>query len=181
MTPFTLVWNQLMSVAVFAGILSGIIIIFALLSPRSNFGRSVLGFVHKNILAIGFFVSFAALASSLVYSEIIGYPPCLLCWYARIAFYPQVIMFAIALFKRDRGVEKYAIGLTVFGLVVATYHTIVQIVGESPLPCSSTGVSCVTRFVYEYGFISIPLMGLVGFAFLFLALLASKKAAKQAS
>ncbi len=167
-----------MSVAVFAGIIAGVILIAALVSPKTKFGGSVTSFVHKNILAIGFFISFAALVSSLVYSEIIGYAPCLLCWYARIAFYPQVILFAIALFRRERHVVEYSMGLTVFGLIVSSYHTIVQIVGESPLPCSSTGVSCVTRFVYEYGFVSIPLMGFVGFSVLFLCLLASRKAVK---
>ncbi len=167
-----------MAVAVFAGMLAGIMLIIALAYSKSDYGRAVTGFVHKNILAIGFFISFAAMVCSLVYSDVIGYTPCLLCWYARIAFYPQVLMYAIALFKKERHVLIYSMGLTIFGLIIATYHTIIQIVGESPLPCSSTGVSCVTRFVYEYNFISIPLMGLVGFSVLFLCLLASKRASR---
>ncbi len=165
-----------MSVATIAAMLAGFILLIALLSEKTDFSKSIIGFVHKNILAIGFFISFAAMASSLVYSEIIGYPPCLLCWYARVAFYPQVLIFAMALFKSERKVVDYMMGLTVFGLAVTAYHSIIQIVGESPLPCAVGGISCVTRQVYEYGFITIPLMGFVGFAVLFLCLLTSKRA-----
>ncbi len=115
------------------------------------------------------------MVSSLIYSDVIGYPPCLLCWYARIAFYPMVLMFAMALFKkRDRGILDYCLGLTTFGIIITGYHTWTNIVGYSPLPCAAT-VSCLTRYVYEYGFITIPFMGLMGFITLFLALLAAKR------
>jgi len=177
MEAFTAMFNQLMSVAVFGSIITSITLAGALLFPETKFGASVIQFTHKYILAIGFFISFAALVCSLIYSDVIGYAPCIFCWYARIAYYPQVIMFAIAIFKKDRKIVDYSLGLTVFGLLVTGYHTYTNMVGYSPLPCGAT-VSCLTRYVYEYGFITIPLMGLVGFITLFLALLASKKHSK---
>ena len=179
MDAFTHVWNQMMSAAVFAGMLASILLFVALIAPKSNFGSSINRFMHRNILFIGFFISFAALVSSLVYSNVIGYEPCLLCWYARVALYPQVIIFAMAVFKREHSVVDYTLGLTVFGLIITSYHSYIQWVGEAPLPCSAGGVSCVTRFVFEYGFITIPFMGFVGLLVLFLSLLSYKRAAKQ--
>jgi disulfide bond formation protein DsbB len=176
MDAFTTTWNQLMSVAVFSGIATSILILVAILLPKSRFGMSVNTFIHRNILSAGFFISFAALVSSLVYSNVIGYEPCLLCWYARVAFYPQVIMFAMAVFKKERSIVDYALGLTVFGLIITAYHSYVQWAGATLLPCSASGTSCVTRVVFEYGFITIPFMGFVGFLVMFLCLVSSKKA-----
>jgi hypothetical protein len=39
---------------------------------------------------------------SLYYSEVAGYPPCTLCWYQRIAIYPQVVVLGVAALRRDR-------------------------------------------------------------------------------
>ncbi len=142
-----------MSLSVFAGIAVCIMLVAALVGSHGAFGRATISFVSRNILWIGFFVSLAAIAGSLVYSDVIGYPPCMLCWYARIAFYPQIILYGMALWKRDRDILDYSLGLTIFGLIVAITGTIIQIIGESPFPCAATGVSCTTRFVYEYGFI----------------------------
>jgi disulfide bond formation protein DsbB len=167
-----------MSVATLGGICASLALVYSLLLPNDVFSRATTRLISKNILFIGFLISFTALASSLVYSEIIGYPPCMLCWYARVAFYPQVIFFAIAIFKNENKILDYALGLTIFGLIVTAYHSMIQITGNSILPCATSGVSCVTRQVFEFGFITIPLMGFVGFLVLFLSLLSAKKASK---
>lgn len=167
-----------MSVCVFGGIAASLVLLYSLALPKDAFSRTINRFVGKNILWIGFFISLAAALSSLVYSNFIGYPPCMLCWYARIAFYPQVVLFALALLKRDRNIIDYALALTVMGLFVTGYHSIIQMVGYSPLPCEIGGISCVTRDVFEYGFITIPFMGFVGFAMQFLCLLSAKQAHK---
>lgn len=178
MQAFTIFWNQLMSFATFAGILMSIVLLYALLLPSTRFGRTVNSFLGKNVLWFGFLFSLAAIVGSLVYSNVIGYPPCMLCWYLRIAFYPQVLLFAIALFKNDKRIIDYALGLTIFGLIVSIYHVISENIGYSPLPCDAAGPSCLTKYVFEYGFITIPVMGLVSLGTLFLILLASKRAYK---
>ncbi len=164
-----------MSFAVFAGIFTILILSYSLLLPGDKISKSINNFLNKKILLIGFLISLTSVVSSLVYSNVIGYTPCLLCWYARIAFYPQVILFAIALFKKDKKIIDYSIGLTIFGLIIATYHSIIQMVGESPLPCSANGISCATRDVFQYGFITIPFMGFVAFLALLLMLIIAKK------
>ena len=175
MAAFTEFWNELMAYAVFAGILASVILFYALLFPKTKFGTRVSIFVSAQILWFGFLISLAATIGSLVYSNVIGYAPCLLCWYLRIAFYPQVLLFAMALRKQDRKIIDYALGLSVFGLIVSIYHVISENIGSSVISCDASGPSCLTRYVYEYGFITIPVMGLVSLLTLFLALLIAKK------
>jgi len=167
-----------MCIAVFGGILAIMKLIYALALPTDKLSKLIIGFVHKYILWIGFGLSSAALISSLIYSDVIGYPPCMFCWWARVMFYPQVILFSRAIIKRDRSILPYAFIMTSLGLVIGIYHSIIQITGEGFVPCTVGGVSCVTRDVFMFGFITIPLMGAIGFAVLFLSLLISKRASK---
>lgn len=181
MEAFTVFWNQLMSFATFGGIALSLVLLYVLVLPSMKFSQRIGAFFGKNVLIFGFLFSFAAMAGSLVYSDLIGYPPCLFCWYLRIAFYPQVLLFAMALFKKDKKIVDYALGLSTFGLLVSIMHVISENVGASPLPCEASGPSCLIKYVYEYGFITIPVMGLVSLATLFLILLISKRAIKNSA
>ncbi len=165
-----------MSTGIFFGLAVILVYIFTLTVPSHAFSKKISSIVGKYILWIGLVLSGAAIVSSLVYSDVIGYPPCLLCWWTRIFFYPQVALFAVALIKKEKKILDYSLVLTSIGLLISTYHYIIESVGYSPLPCSANGVSCLTRYVYEYGFITIPFMGLVGFALLLLSLVIAKKA-----
>lgn len=176
MEAFTNFWNTLMSVATIGEILICFAFLYTLSIPKDKFSKFVHKIVGRNILVIGFIISFSAMVGSLIYSNFIGYPPCMLCWYARIVFYPQVILFGIALLKKDRKIIDYAIALSTIGLIIGAYHSLIQYVGFSPLPCEAGGISCVTREVFQFGFITIPLMGAVGFLTLLLSLIISKKA-----
>jgi disulfide bond formation protein DsbB len=167
-----------MVTAVFIGIAVCMTLIYTILLPKDKISKIVSVFVNKNILYIGFLISFAAMISSLIYSEIIGYPPCMLCWYARIFFYPQVFIFGRAIVKKDKNVLPYSMILSVLGLILMIYHSTIVITGESALPCVASGVSCLSRDVFAFGFITIPFMGAVGFASLVLSLLIAKKAEK---
>ncbi len=178
MQSFIPFWNNLMCIGVFIGILVIMKLIYALALPNDKFSKIISDFVRKHILVIGFVISLSALVCSLVYSDVIGYPPCMLCWYARVMFYPQVFLFGRALWKKDRNILPYALILTTLGLIITTYHSIIQITGEGLVPCTVGGVSCVTRDVFMFGFITIPFMGAVGFAVLFLSLLVAKKSSK---
>lgn len=156
-----------------------LLLLYTLIVPADPLSAKVRGFVSKQILWIGLALALAAMVSSLVYSDIIGFPPCLLCWYTRIAFYPQVFLYGLALWRKERFILDYALLLTVAGTIVSTYHYLSETFQYSPLPCAAGGVSCLTRYVYEFGFITIPFMGLVGFATLLLALLVERRARKE--
>ena len=54
-------------------------------------------FVYKNINWLLLLLSLAAVVGSLSFSEIVGFPPCELCWIQRIFMYPQAIIAFCAL------------------------------------------------------------------------------------
>ena len=54
-------------------------------------------FIKDNSLTLAFLMTFGATIISLIYSEIIGYEACVLCWYQRTLIYPQVIILGVAL------------------------------------------------------------------------------------
>lgn len=93
------------------------------------------------------------------------YPPCVLCWYQRIALYPLVVIIAIGIATQDRSAIKYALALCLIGLLIAVYHNLLYygFIPESIAPCTE-GVPCNTKQVEMFGFITIPLMALAGFA-----------------
>lgn len=126
---------------------------------------AVLAFVDTHALHIGFSVSLVAMLASLYYSEIVGFIPCTLCWIQRIFIYPQVILFGYALKIKDRGILPYSFLMTIAGSVFALYHNYLYFGGTPAIPCDANA-SCTQRFVYEFGFMTIPLMAFT----LFLAL-----------
>ncbi len=108
-----------------------------------------------------FVLAIAGTVLTLFYSEIVGYVPCGLCWLVRVFLYPQVILLAIALYKKDRSIADYSLGLSIPGAIVALYTHYLQMGGAKVLPCPASGVSdCAKRLVFEFGYITMPMMGL---------------------
>ncbi len=105
-----------------------------------------------------------AMAGSLFFSEVMNLPPCVLCWYQRIAMYPIVILTAIGIIRNDRKIYISILALALPGLAVSIYHNLLywNILPESIAPCM-LGVSCTTKFFEWFGFITIPFMALVAF------------------
>ncbi len=135
--------------------------------PREN---KFLGFIDKHYLTLGFVLSLSAALFSLVYSEIIGFVPCYLCWYQRVFLFPLVFIFASAIWFKDRKIVKYTLPLIAVGFLISVYQNFGYYFKESStLPCDASGVSCYQQLVSEFGgYISIPMLALSSF----LALLA---------
>ena len=110
-------------------------------------------------------VSLVATLGSLFFSEVMGLPPCVLCWYQRVCMYPLAVISTVALVIRDRRASSYAWPLALFGLGVAAYHNLLyyHVIPESITPCTA-GVSCTDRQIEWLGFITIPLLSLCAFA-----------------
>jgi disulfide bond formation protein DsbB len=115
-------------------------------------------------LALALLVAAVAMGGSLYYSDGAGLEPCKLCWYQRIAMYPMVVLFAVALWKRDHGVWKYALPLTTIGLGIATYHYLIQRIPSLEAGACSATVPCSSAYFFRFGFISMPYMALSAFA-----------------
>jgi disulfide bond formation protein DsbB len=110
-------------------------------------------------------VSLVATLGSLFFSEVMRLPPCVLCWYQRIAMYPLIVLTTVALWRRDDGVGPYAWPLVAIGLAISIYHNLLyyHLIPESITPCAQ-GVSCTERQIEWLGFITIPLLALASFA-----------------
>lgn len=127
-------------------------------------------------LYVAWFLALAGTVGSLFFSEVMLYPPCVLCWYQRIALYPLVVTIAVGIATRDTSVVKYSLPLCLIGLVIAFYHNLLYfgIIPESITPCTE-GVPCNAKQVELLGFITIPLMALGGFVSIAVCLLLSRR------
>jgi disulfide bond formation protein DsbB len=105
-----------------------------------------------------------AMAGSLFFSEVMNLPPCVLCWYQRIALYPIVILTTIGIIRNDRKTYISVLALAIPGLLISIYHNLLywKILPESVAPCT-LGISCTTKFFEWFGFVTIPFMALVAF------------------
>jgi len=129
--------------------------------------------IRRSVLPyLAWVIALVATVGSLFFSEVMGLPPCLLCWYQRIAMYPLVVIIGSGIIMRDSQMRYYAVPLCLTGLVISVYHNLLYygIVPESIAPCTA-GISCTSRQIEWLGFITIPLMALMAFVGLALCLL----------
>ena len=110
-------------------------------------------------------VALIATGVSLFFSEVMDLPPCVLCWYQRIAMYPLVVIVAVGIVLGDRRWKWYALPLALAGFAISVYHNLLYygLIPESITPCTE-GISCTSRQIEWLGFITIPLMALVSFS-----------------
>ena len=108
-------------------------------------------------------VAATAMGGSLFISEVLGYPPCTLCWYQRIAMYPLAVILGIAAVRRDPGVRVYVWPLAGSGAVIAAYHYTIQWMPDLDATACAVDNPCTAVFMREFGFVSIPFMALAGF------------------
>ena len=122
-------------------------------------------------------LSLIASLGSLFFSEVMGYPPCVLCWYQRIAMYPLVVILPWALFPFNRQMIKALLPLSLIGWGIALYHNLLyyKILPQSHSPCVK-GISCTSVQLEWLGFITIPLLSWLAFSLIIIcSLLALKK------
>ena len=116
------------------------------------------------LIFVAWAVSALSTVGSLFFSEVMMLPPCILCWYQRICMYPLSILLFIGLLKLDASVFRFSFPLTLVGWMIAVYHNLLyyKILPESASPCVK-GISCTTVQLEWLGFITIPLLSLLGF------------------
>jgi disulfide bond formation protein DsbB len=122
-----------------------------------------------------FAVALLGVVGSLLFSEFIGFTPCVLCWIQRIFLYPLVIILPIAMIRRDKGIAPYILGLSIPGAIVALYQSYTQLGGYSVTPCTASGGSCSKVYVLEYGYITIPLMAFTAFLWIIISMIIHKR------
>ena len=140
---------------------------------------AVFSFISKNALLLSFLVSLSAVIGASIFSEGIGFEPCLLCWYQRILLYPQAVLFAVALKKKDVNIFNYTLPLSYIGVPIAFYQSFVQWGGVSLFACTAQGADCAKVFFTEFSFITIPVMSLTIFLLLIAIGLIQKNSGKS--
>jgi hypothetical protein len=162
-----------LSLASWAGTIT--VAIIALLARRRPEGgpARLLGDVGSVALWAAWLVAAVTTLGSLYYSQIAGFVPCELCWFQRICMYPLAAILLIATVRDDRRVWTYVVPLTVIGAAIATYHTQLQAFPEQQTFCS-TVTPCTTRYVWEFGFVSLPFMALSAFVFILALVLVAR-------
>ncbi len=105
-----------------------------------------------------------ATLGSLFFSEVMGHPPCVLCWYQRICMYPLVLILPAGLFPFDRNILRYALPLSLLGLLIAVFHLLLVAgyIPESIKPCVQ-GIPCTEVQIVWFGFVTIPLLSAASF------------------
>lgn len=154
----------------FLTLLSNIVFVVVLIVIAAHSGTraKMYAFVHKYILQLLFWGIMAAVVGSLVYSNIVGFPPCDLCWYQRLFLYPQAIIVLMAMFRKNKTIIDYLVPLSILGGVVALYQSIIQwgFSFGSILNCTAIGGECAKVYVREYSYITIPFMSLSVFVYI---------------
>ena len=152
---------------------------------------------HWSFVFLAWLGTLAATLGSLYFSEVQGFEPCVLCWWQRIFMYPLVIVLGLGLLFQDVHFYKYAMSLAVMGLLVAIYHNLLftGIIPEGMQVCSEpttlsdltslsalnsasnslSGASCTETYINWFGFITIPVLSLVGYAGIIFLLTTGRK------
>ena len=89
------------------------------------------------------------------------------------------------LYKKDRSIVDFSIVFASFGSLVSLYHVYIENGGGSNLGCSAltptnaNEVSCAIRYIYEFGYITMPIMALTLSLFIISILLNYKYMARM--
>ena len=132
--------------------------------------------LNWNLLFLCWLIASISTMSSLFFSYVMGFAPCVLCWYQRICLFPLVIILAVGLFPFDKNVVKFALPLAIAGWFTALYHNLLYsgVIPEDIQPCSQ-GVSCTEKYIELFGFLTIPMLSLLSFSTIIILLITLKR------
>ena len=114
---------------------------------------------------IVFIIALISTLTSLFFSEILKFTPCVLCWWQRIFMYPLVIISAVNITRKHAELPYYVLPFSIIGFLIGLYQNLLvwKIIPETIAPCTA-GVSCVQQPLVLFGFVTIPLGSMLSFA-----------------
>jgi disulfide bond formation protein DsbB len=115
-------------------------------------------------LSLAWVVALVATLGSLYFSDVADFIPCRLCWFQRIAMYPLALILFLAVIGRDRRGAYYAVALPVVGAVISVWHLYIEANPEAESPACRIGAPCSTKWIDEFGYVTIPMLALTAFA-----------------
>ena len=129
---------------------------------------------HASIMLRVIFLG--AVVGSLIYSNVLGFAPCILCWYQRLVIFPVAFLAFTGNIAKSALLRGQVLILSSIGFAIALFHRYIELFPQSGVSvCGPDGVACDTLYVFEFGYITIPMMSLTVLAAgILLSLLASR-------
>jgi disulfide bond formation protein DsbB len=127
-------------------------------------GAPLIEAVRPVALWLAWLVAAVCMAGSLYFSESANFTPCKMCWFQRIAMYPLAVLLLIAAVRRDHGVRIYAVTLASVGALISAYHYLIEWRPSLGSGACDITAPCTVPWFRQFGFMSLPLMALCGFA-----------------
>jgi disulfide bond formation protein DsbB len=128
-----------------------------------SFEDTVIAWLDATLRHVALLAAWVAMCGSLFMSEVLGWQPCLLCWYQRILMYPLAVILAIGILRDDRKLHYYVLPFSIVGAGVSLYHYLLIRTDWFPPPACTLGISCTVDYINWLGFINIPLLALTAF------------------
>jgi disulfide bond formation protein DsbB len=146
-------------------LLIGLLWLVGLRRPLAAIRSAIWGYE----LWLTFLVAAIATGGSLFFSEVANFTPCELCWFQRICMYPIALISLLMALANDHRAARYLLPLPVIGAGVSIYHLLVEngVVEQSQACLVSAPGGCATKWINEFGYVTIPTLALTGFALTF--------------
>jgi disulfide bond formation protein DsbB len=125
--------------------------------------KKIIDFIQKNAIKLILVQLTLALFGSLYFSDVKGFEPCVLCWWQRIFMYSQIPVIIVALLKKEVDIYKYTLTLSILGIIVSIYHNLLYIGIIKNEDFCTGGISCTSKYVEYFGFVTIPFLALMSF------------------
>ena len=149
-------FSAILALATLAG---GIVTLAAVVfEKRTTWASAVLTHVRASGLWIICMITTGAMVGSLYFSENVGFAPCKLCWYQRIAMYSIAIISFVAALRNDKNIARYTIVLAPLGLIVSIYHYLLEWFPTLETSVCSLDVPCTAVWFRELGFVTLCFM-----------------------
>jgi disulfide bond formation protein DsbB len=86
--------------------------------------------------------------------------------------FPLPILIVVALLRKIKDLPFLVLPLTLIGTAIAVYHNLLyyEILPESAAPCQ-LGISCTSKTIEWFGFVTIPFLSLSAFLLISSAML----------
>jgi disulfide bond formation protein DsbB len=129
-------------------------------------------------LKLLFLFSLGGTVGSILLSLYFKLEPCELCWYQRLFLFCTPVITSIALLKKEKTAHLYIFWLSLLGLCVSIYHSLLQskIFVADTLFCNPvSAIDCsIPSFTY-YGFVTVPVISFSVFLLLVIISYDSKR------
>jgi disulfide bond formation protein DsbB len=104
----------------------------------------------------------------------------------RLFMYPQMFVFGLAWIRRDRSVLPYMFFLSLIGGAIGVYHWVKDMLAvyagvTIPCPAVSALPSCDKMYVFELGYVTIPMIALNAFIWVLLITWFAMRQEKEAA